>query len=264
MKKINSIFWVILSIVFLAFTSCSSDSDSSENVTLLKKLQSVDLGQNAVHKFNYKGTKLSKVTFEIEGQTNGVGYDKYTYTNDLITEVKTYSDDNQLLAITTLSYNSSNQLVEVVKVEPDNDYGLRTVFTYNLVGTVTVQSFSGNGSVQDNPTNQITTFYFLNGEIDKKIYQSDELNYTTEYAYDDLKNPFQNVTGFNAIKLYSVLNNGLFGFNHNLLQQTTYFTPNVVDSQVDFELDYNSKNFPTTRVATGEFSGVYQYTYEYY
>jgi hypothetical protein len=264
MKKLNSIFWIILSILSFAITSCSSDTDSSETVTLLKKINSVDLGQNAVHKFNYKGTKLSKVTFEIQGQTNGNGYDSYSYTNDLITEIKTYSNDNKLVAITTLSYNNENQLNEVVKIEPSRNYGLRTVFTHNLSGTVTVQSFSGNVSVQNQPTNQITTFYFLNGEIDKKEYHSDDLNYTIEYAYDNFKNPLQNVTGFNAIKLYSVINNGLFGFNHNLIQQTTYFTANVVDSQVDFEANYNDNDFPTSRYATGEFSGVYQYTYEYY
>jgi hypothetical protein len=264
MKKLNSIFGIILSILSLAITSCSSDSESSNNVTLLKKLQSVDLGQSAVHNFYYKGTKLTKVAFEVEGQTNGSGYDKYSYTNDLITEIKTYSNDNKLVVITTLSYNNENQLNEVVKIEPSRNYGLRTVLTYNLSGTVTVQSFSGNVDVQEHSTNQTTTFYFLNGEIDKKQYQSDDLNYTIEYGYDNKNNPFQNVTGYKAIKLYSVINNGLFGFNYNLQQQTTYFAPNVIDSQVDFELAYNDNNFPTTRFATGEFSGVYQYTYEYY
>lgn len=264
MKKLNSYFWILLSIISLALTSCSSDSDSSGNVTLLKKIQSVDLGQNAVHKFYYKGTKLSKVAFDIQGQTNGVGYDKYAYTNDLITEIKTYSNDNQLLAITTLNYNSANQLAEVVKVEPSRNYGFRTVFNYTLAGIVIVQTFHGNTSVQENSTNQTTTFYLLNGEVVKKDYVSTDMNYTIDYVYDNLKNPFQNVTGYNAIKLYSFINNGLFGSNHNLLQQTTYFSPNVIDSQVDFELEYNNNNFPTSRYATGSFSGVYQYLYEYY
>jgi hypothetical protein len=263
MKKMISLFW-ILSIFSLPLTSCSSDTDTESSVTLLKKIQSVDLGQNAVHQFYYKGTKLSKVAFDIQGQTNGVGYDKYAYTNDLITEIKTYSNDNQLIAITTLSYNSSNQLVEVVKVEPSRNYGFRTVFNYNLAGTVIVQTFHGNTSVQDNSTNQTTTFYLMNGEVVKKDYVSTDMNYTINYVYDNLKNPFQNVTGYNAIKLYSFINNGLFGSNHNLLQQTTYFSPDVIDSQVDFELEYNNNNFPTSRYATGSFSGVYQYLYEYY
>ncbi|PZO30788.1 MAG: hypothetical protein DCF13_02830 [Flavobacteriaceae bacterium] len=264
MNKLNSYFWTIISIISLALTSCTSDSDSSKNVILLKKIQSVDLGQIAVHKFYYKGTKLSKVAFDIQGQTNGVGYDKYSYTNDLITEIKTYSANNQLLAITTLSYNSSNQLAEVVKVEPSRNYGLRTVFSYSLTGTVVVQSFYGNTTVQESSTNQTTTFYLLNGEIEKKDFLSIDMNYTIVYVYDNSKNPFLNVTGYNAIKLYSFINNGLFGLNHNLLQQTTYLSPDVIDTQVDFELEYNNNNFPTSRYATGSFSGVYQYLYEYY
>lgn len=227
-------------------------------------MQSVDLGQNAVYNFYYKGTKLSKVTFEIDGQTNGFGYDKYSYTNDLISEIKTYSNDNKLVAITRFSYTSSNKVSEVIKIEPSRNYGLRTVFTYNMDGTVTVETFSGNVYVQDNPINQNTTYSFMNNEVVKKNFTSSDLNYSIEYGYDDYHNPMKNVTGYNAIKLYSEINKGLFGFNHNLVQETTYFTPNVVDTQVEFELTYNDENFPTSRYAIGDFSGVYQYTYEYY
>lgn len=230
----------------------------------VEKIQSVDLGQNAVHKFYYKGTKLSKVTFDIQGQTDGVGYDKYSYTNDLITEIKTYSNGNQLRAITTLSYNDNNQLAEVVKVEPYRNYGLKTVFNYTLAGTVIVQTFHGNTTVQENTTNQTTTFYLLAGEVVKEENYSTDLDYTVDYVYDNLKNPLQNVTGFNGIKLYSFINKGLFGMNHNLVQQATTFSSNVGNNQIDFESQYNATDFPISRYAIGDFSGVYQYQYEYY
>lgn len=262
MKKLYTFCWIILSVLSLA--SCSSDADSSSNVTLLKKIQSVDLGQNAVHNFYYKGTKLTKVTFDIQGQTNGKGYDKYSYINDLISEIKTFSSNNQLLSVITLTYNNLNQLTEVVKIEPSRNYGLKTVFDYSTNNTVIAQTFSGNTSAQDNPSNQTTTFLLQNDEVVSKSFASADMNYSIEYVYDDKNNPFKNVTGYHAIKLYAILNNGLLGLNHNLLKQTTYFDANVIDSQIDFELNYNQDNFPTLRYATGEFSGVYQYVYEYY
>lgn len=264
MKNKLFLFWILLSVVTLSVTSCSSDSDTTQTPTLLKKIQSVELGQNATYQFYYKGTKLSKVNFTIQGQTDGTGYEKYSYTNDLISEIKTYNSANQIQAITKLNYNATNQLMEVVKVIPSENYGLKTIFTYTLVGTVVMKTFSGNMEIQENFTNQTTTFHLLGGEVVKKVFQSETFQDTVEYMYDQANNPVQNITGFNAIKLYATINNGLFGLNHNLTQQTTYLTPDVVDNQIDFTLQYNNDNYPTTRFATGNFSGNYQYQYEYY
>lgn len=263
MKKVFPLFW-ILSIVSIFLTSCSSDEDTSNGITLLRKIESVDLGQHAKHQFFYKGTKLTKVVFEKEAQTDGNGYDKYSYTNDLITEIKTYNNNNQIDAVTTLTYNSNNQLTEVLKLEPSRNYGLRTVFNYTLFGTVVITSYSGNLQSQNSSTNQTTTLSLLNGEIIRKEFTSAEMNYIVEYEYDVKNNPMKNVTGYQAVKLYAYINNGLFGMNHNLAQQTTYLVLNVIDNQVDFELQYNNDNFPTSRYATGSFSGAYQYQYEYY
>ena len=76
MKK--AVQLLLISIFFLTFLSCSSDSDTDSPI-LLKKLTGITMGKNTTHNFSYNGTKLTKVAFEIEAQTDGIGYDKYVY-----------------------------------------------------------------------------------------------------------------------------------------------------------------------------------------
>lgn len=257
MKKVFQ--YLFLSLIVASLVSCSGDSDTNSPV-LLRKLTSVNMGQNAIYTFSYKGTQLTKVAFEIEAVADGSGYDLYTYNGNLIAEVKRFNSANQNTATTTFTYNSNNQLTQVVKVQPTTNYGFKNVFTYNVDGSVTVNGFSGTTTSQNTPSDIVEKFYFNNGEVSQKEFVSNTTNFSVAYTYDNANHPLQNVTGINAIKLYSFIANGLFGMQHNVIQQIT--TP-LGESPVaiNLEADYNTNNYP---VALYSADGLYQHQFTYF
>ncbi|MFY8009237.1 MAG: hypothetical protein ACOVNW_06030, partial [Flavobacterium sp.] len=176
--------YLFLAVIVFSFVSCSSDSDT-ETPVLLRKLTSVNMGQNAAYTFSYKGTQLTKVAFEIEAVADGSGYDLYTYNGNLIAEVKTFNAANQNTATTTFTYNSNNQLTQAVKVQPANNYGFKSVFTYNVDGSVTVTGFSGTPAAQTTPSATVEKFYFHNGEVTQKEFVSNTTNFSVAYTYDN-------------------------------------------------------------------------------
>jgi hypothetical protein len=257
MKKVFQ--YLFLSLIVSSFVSCSSDSDSDSPV-LLRKLTSLNMGQNSNYTFSYNGTKLTKVAFQIEAVSDGSGYDLYAYNGNLISEVKRYNAANQNTATTSFTYNSNNQLIQVVKVQPANNYGFKNTFTYNADGSVTVNGFSGNASVQNSPSDIVEKYYFFNGEVTQKEFISNTVNFSVAYAYDNANHPLQNVTGINAIKLYSFIADGLFGMQHNVTQRITTVSG---ESPIELilEADYNNNNFP---VAIYSADGQYQHQFTYF
>jgi hypothetical protein len=226
---------------------------------LLKKLTTITMGQNSTHTFSYNGTKLTKVAFEIEAQTDGIGYDKYVYNGDFVTEIKRYNASNQNTATTQFTYNANNQLTTVVKLQPASNYGFKNVFTHNNDGSVLVTGYSGDTNSQTNLSDITEKFYFLNGEVSQKDYTSTTLSFSTTYAYDSAHHPMHNVTGINAIKLYSFIANGLFGMQHNMTQHTTTISGNAA-TQVTMQADYNTDGYPVMLYSN---TGEYQYQFVY-
>lgn len=257
MKKIFQ--YLFLAVIVFSFVSCSSDSDTQTPV-LLRKLTSVNMGQNAAYTFSYKGTKLTKVAFEIEAVADGSGYDLYTYNGNLIAEVKRFNAANQNTATTTFTYNSNNQLTQAVKVQPANNYGFKSVFTYNIDGSVTVTGFSGTPAAQTTPSATVEKFYFHNGEVTQKEFISNATNFSVAYTYDNANHPMQNVTGINAIKLYSFIADGLFGMQHNVTKQITTVSGES-PTEIAMDADYNTSNYP---VALYSADGLYQHQFTYF
>ena len=218
------------------------------------------MGQNASYTFFYKGTKLTKVAFEIEAVADGSGYDLYTYNGNLIAEVKRFNTANQNTATTTFTYNSNNQLTQAVKVQPANNYGFKSIFTYNIDGSVTVTGFSGTTTTQTTPSTIVEKFYFHNGEVTHKDFVSNTTNFSVAYTYDNANHPMQNVTGLNAIKLYSFIADGLFGMQHNLTKQITTVSGES-PTEIAMEADYNTSNYP---VALYSADGLYQHQFTYF
>lgn len=254
MKK--AVQLLLISLFVLTFISCSSDSDTN-GVILLKKVTGVTLGKTTTHNFSYNGTKLTKVAYEIEAQTDGIGYDRYVYNGDLITEIKRYNASNQITATIQFTYNTNNQLTQVVKIQPANNYGFKNVFTYNTDGSVLVTGYSGDINSQTNLSDITEKFYFQNGEVSQKDFVSNAFSSTVTYSYDNANHPLKNVTGITAIKLYSFIANGLFGMEHNVTQRITLTEGETV--QTNMEVDYNADNYP---VASYSDSGdQYQFTY---
>jgi len=254
---------LIVSLFIFTLTSCSTDTDSTK-VVLLNKLTTVSMGTQSSYTFSYKGAKLTKVAIENQAQTDGIGYDKYYYTNNLITQIKRFNAANQNTATTVFTYNSNSQLEKVVRVVPSNNYGFKSVFTYNIDGTVSVTGYYGDINNQNTLSGSSEKYYFQNGEVSQKDFTTNTFSSTVTYEYDAANHAMQNVIGLDAIKLYTFIADGLFGIRHNVAKQTTYLTPGVVDNQIVFEAIYNNDNYPLAITSTTTSTGGYQYSFQYF
>ena len=171
MKKAIQILFV--SLLVLTFTSCSSDDNGNQpdtSVVLLKKMESDVLGYHGVYNFSYNGRKLKKVNFEIHTPNIQTGYDKYIYTGELITEIKTFNGSNQNTSNTIFTYNANNQLEQVVKLNLLNSTGTKTVFTYNGNGTVDALNYTGSLEAQTALTLVSEKYFIENNNITKIVY----------------------------------------------------------------------------------------------
>lgn len=261
---------VLYFLLLVTLWSCSNDKEdtnSSSKSVLVKKLDAVDLGKNASYTFSYNDTKLDKVAYEIEGQTDGIGHYEYFYTGNLISEIKRFNQSNQNTARILFEYNSSNALTQVTELDVNANYGLKNVITYNSDGTVEVDRFSGTTTSQSTFAYS-SSFHLLNGELVQEN-NSGAIETIVNYEFDSANHPLQNVTGINEIKIYSALTHGIFnrgfmGLNNNLKKQTTVFVADGSTEIVDYTINYNEQNYPTTIVSTPTSLGSYSYVFEYY
>jgi hypothetical protein len=261
---------VLYFLLLVTLWSCSNDKEdnnSTSKLVLVKKLDAVDLGKNASYTFFYNDAKLDKVTYEIEAQTDGIGHYEYFYTGNLISEIKRFNQSNQNTARILFEYNSNNVLTQVTELDVNSNYGLKNVITYNSDGTVEVDRFSGNATSQS-VFAYSSLFYLQNGEFVQEN-NSGTIQTVVNYEFDTANHPLQNVTGISEIKMYSALTHGLFnrgliGLNNNLKKQTTTFVTDGSTEIVDYTINYNEQNYPTTIVSSPTSLGSYSYHYEYY
>ena len=209
MKK--AIQLLFLSFLIVTFTSCSSDDNqSASNVVLLKKVESDVMANHSVYNFTYTGTKLKKVSYEWHTPTLFKGYDKYFYTGDLITEIKSYNSNNQITKRALFTYNASNQLAELLTLEPQNNVGRKEVFAYNVDGTVSTVTYKGTLESQTTLDSVTEKFFLENGNIVKIEFTGSSLVTSTEFEYDSANNPMRNVTGLDKIKVDTDISDGLY------------------------------------------------------
>lgn len=248
MKKII----LLLSVITLAFASCSKNEDESATVTPVVGPNGILLKRdvytyNSVTKetnYTYTGNKLNRVTY-----FNGE-YDVYIYTGDLITEIRRFNNANTLLSTNDFHYNSNNKLVG------HHDLGsgvYEESFVHNSDGTISFTDFFGNSGM----------IYFQNGEIIRrtKNYNGGRVDERT-YTYDGMNSPYKNIIGLDQIVF--TFTNIDYGMYHNQLTFLFTSTVNPTDSQSS-TYTFNSNNFPITRTETGASPtdvGTYQFFYQ--
>ena len=131
MKKLLYLF----SAIALILTSCSDedDSTSSSNSGLLTKIiETFEDDSTLTTEFQYSGNKLVRITDD-EGRFD------YTYTNDLITEIK-YYESNTLLQTETYQYDTSGRVTTFILVDNiDTDWGNKETYTYNANGAAIIR-----------------------------------------------------------------------------------------------------------------------------
>ncbi|MEK8180469.1 hypothetical protein WMW71_08965 [Flavobacterium buctense] len=263
MKK--AIQFLFVSLLILTFASCSSDDNNQpdSSVVLLKKMDSDVLGYHATYNFDYNGRKLTRVNYEKHTPSMQTGYDKYYYTGDLITEIRTFNGSNQSIFSTFFTYNANNQLEQVVKLNLLNSTGTKTVFTYNANGTVDTLNYTGSLQAQTVLSEVSEKFFIENNNIVKIEFFGSTTQTAMDFEYDTANNPMSNVVGMDKIKLHTYDSDGKFGVTGNLKNVITHFAT-VESSQVDFELVYNDKNYPVSSYSTETSPGPYHFNFEYY
>ena len=134
-----------------------------------------------------------------------------------------------------------------------NSYAYKEVYVYNIDGTVTRNSFSGNLVSQTTPYGYYGKLYFQNSELLKlEGYDNNNntLVATSNYIYDGKNKPTRNILGFDKI-FFAFDRKGNFQNNMNTIYNSTEYT-------------YDSNNFPITIVIRDYLNNIqYKYLIEY-
>lgn len=234
MKILLSLPWVLL---ILTIISCSSDSETPNSTSdiLPSKIINTDPDGTYTSEFNYSGTKLSSIKLYFNNTL--IRINNWTYSNDLISEVKVYNSSGNLIGKDEFTYNSQNNIIGFVSFDYENSFGERAVYTYNSNGTVGVEEYRGSLSVQ-NEWIMTKTISFMNGEV-ATVLEQDQFGSTLhQFNYDNKNSPYKNILGADktAIAAIGTLSSEI---NHNLIEHQfgTFSTT--------YTYTYNSNNYPT-------------------
>ena len=258
MKKIIT----LLSVFILLISSCSGDDETqtssetpatNDGVFLKRKVEKNENDEILnTYDYTYNGNKLTKIV------QKGGSYIEYIYNNDLISEIKFYYPDNSLFHTESFFYNSFNQLTDYIFKSVISDSGYKRIYTYSTNGTVIVHSFHGDLISQTQPANEYEKMYVQNSALVKHEFynvSNNILTRTSTFAYDDKKNPFKNVLGFDKIHL---IGSDPTEWNINNL------THENNDGEVStFQYIYNGFNYPITGTQTNNDSASISRKYEY-
>ncbi|WP_035651894.1 hypothetical protein [Flavobacterium sp. ASV13] len=242
MKKILCLFGALT----LLLTSCSSDDSSSNSGLLKKTVITAPDGDKYTISYKYDGNKIVSA---IDDSGDVSLY--YTYTGDLITKIEFKNPDGTIDQINNFSYNAEGKLTTFVRVEPNMDWGHKEVYTYNADGTVTAQSYSGDGTTQTNKGTS-NTIKFVNGEVSEIVSSASWENH--KYTYDNKNNPTKNILGMDKIAFVDGEGNGV---KFNILTDTS-----EGDLWTNSTFTYNEQGYPTKEVDKGSDSlGTSEYFY---
>lgn len=190
MKKIIC----LLSVVLLAITSCSSDDEPSNPVSLtppvlVKQFTSIRDGKEYVEKITYNGNKI----------VSRVGSDKYTinytYTENFITKIE-YVNGNGVLEKTSQYTYMEGRLSSLLEIEPGSAYKYETEYGYVVNGPVKYWNYSININTGEKKALYSGEYIFTNGNLVKNDAYG---NKTIVYEYDAKFNPWRNVIGLNLL-----------------------------------------------------------------
>ena len=238
MKKLLCLFSASL----LVLTSCSKDDSSSNYTIVVLPNKIVFTGSDGVKNTStvtYDGNKIVQVL--------GGGYKSvYSYTGDLITNLKKYYGDN-LESETVYTYNN-NKLVEIIENNIGELTKCKTSYTHNANGTILKETFSID-KISNVETKNVGSYKleFTYGNMTQNSYMvgSDVLS-TTTFFYDDANSPFKNILGF------SKLLDDSSASNNQIKKATASLNGSYITTS---SYKYNDKRYPTEETKTYSYEG---------
>ncbi|OXA93975.1 hypothetical protein [Flavobacterium hercynium] len=231
MKKILC----LVSAAFLVLSSCSSDSDSAkESSILVKKVIYTYQDGTTTSDVSYNGNKITKIT-DSDGE-----FTTYTYTGDVVTKRESFYEDGSLNYSTQFIY-TSGKLSEILKKEgSDSKFNYKTKYTHNADGTIAYEDFRVNiATGVEEEYGFIGKYTYANGNLvkeEKSFYGSDSV---ITHEYDTKNTPFKNVTGF------SLLIGEESSSSNNVVKSTFNSKGSSTPSSEAYIFEYDSKNYPT-------------------
>ncbi len=229
-----------------------------ENAVLVRRIVNSYPGagiadQTAV--YTYEGNKITK---EVYTDSDGlVETTLYVYNVDnLITKIES-TDIDGLVFRETFAYEE-NKLVAYVAIDFWEETGVKETYEHNTGGSITVSRFTGDMTSQIEPDGT-STIQFTDGEVSSISFSTGVVK---SYLYDNKKNPFKNVLGFDKIAFVDGESRG--GISRNITQESTggplptfslTHTYNTTGSAIDYPV--------TTSISSGiETDVVLTYTYQ--
>ena len=224
----------LLSVVILIFTSCTSDSDNSDDsFALIKKMVTVSNGSTRTTVFTYDGAKLKTIlvdNFRLE----------HTYSGDHIVNIKRYAGE-LLEGETFYEYDNLGRVSTELFVYYVGDFSQKNIYSYNTNNTISFEMLSGDQFSQSPNGKSGLVTQGTNGEILKvEVFNQGVLVNSDVYTYDAKNNPFKNIIGYAKLPVNT---DKIF----NMLTSANLNTNQEDDSNSIFEYTYNSSNFPAKR-----------------
>lgn len=213
---------LILSVLILVLSSCSSDSSKSDTPTmppsvLVKKIIELDKNgkEMSTTDFVYKGNKIvseviAKKDLSVVGNI-GFLYNfktEYTYTGNLITSIKVKNSiaQDKLVLKTDFLYDSNEDLISSTREQYFDTFKgiLKLVYNKLDANTVTCKMYSSDS--KDNVETQIWEGKF-SFDANKNLIKSEFLDASFlfgSFEYDTKSNPKKGILGLNKIMFQEI------------------------------------------------------------
>ncbi|OXA93977.1 hypothetical protein [Flavobacterium hercynium] len=235
----------ILSVAFLALTSCSKDDnlakreDTSKPAPVLVKRETYTIGSRMTNSLiSYEGNKIISTTSS-SGRVS-----KFTYTEDYITKRESYNMAGKLESTTDYVYDKGKLVEKIRKDGEDSEYYYKTKYIHNGSGIIIYQEFRvtiANGEEQ--ASDFAGKYTYKSSNLVKIESTFNGVDAITTLEYDSNNTPYRNIKGFNLL-----LGDDSSNFN-NIIKKS--YVLKEADSEprlTTYEYKYNTKNYPTEMV----------------
>lgn len=231
----------VLLLILITILSCSkSESEGISQHLLPKKythLYNGDFLDSAT--YEYDNNKLMKISYATQYH-NSAGSRDFIYENERLLKVNQFDENNLLIEYIELKYNSDNTLEEYIQYNLVENSAIKHILTYNFNSNISVISFTGDFTSQENLQDETT--YTL--DILKNITKIKGEHYLTIFTYDKKNNPFKNIFAKDILNLIGILHYGLDrGVVNNCLSYNVTYD-NRVTTHVDLIYLYNENSYP--------------------
>lgn len=221
---------LILSLFLYVFNSCSSPS-SSENIE--NRLISKMVYQGESVNFTYRNFDFNFIYDNSERliriNRGDKVYREFTYSSDLIIEVKYYvfwngNSQSTLEDILHFDYDSTNRLIKVSTANYEYNFNYTDLnhadYTVNTFSTAGNNNLYLSGTINfDNVTKNILSATQVGYQVNLGQNGNPIPNYPIykdEFIYDNKKHPCSNIKGYKDLTFFNLLNMNLTIFTDNL------------------------------------------------